>query len=254
MRNPSRMFHPLGPTFRELLVQALSSTERGYDLLAPKFDYTPFRTPAPILEALGRVLSRLGPIRAGLDVCCGTGAGMEVLRPLCTQRVVGLDMSRGMLQVASERVPQSPGTAEVVLVRGEALDMPFLAEFDVATCLGSFGHVLPRDEARLVDSVARALKPGGRFVFVTAECPPPWCLVGLLARLFNLLMWIRNLLIRPPFVMYYLTFLLPRARRLLEDRGFEVEVMWDVFPRPYSRCCLVVATLPGARQAVTGQA
>jgi hypothetical protein len=44
------MFHPQGPTLRELLVQALSSTERGYDLLASKFDYTPFRTPEAILR------------------------------------------------------------------------------------------------------------------------------------------------------------------------------------------------------------
>ena len=34
------MFHPNGPSFFELVEQALSSTERGYDLLAPKFDYT----------------------------------------------------------------------------------------------------------------------------------------------------------------------------------------------------------------------
>ena len=33
-------------------------------------------------------------------------------------------------------------------------------------------------------------------------------------------MRIRNLLVRPPFVMYYLTFLLPRARKLLVERGF----------------------------------
>ena len=39
------MFHPQGPTFWELARQALSSTQRGYDLLAPKFDFTPFRTP-----------------------------------------------------------------------------------------------------------------------------------------------------------------------------------------------------------------
>ena len=35
------MFSPQGPTLRELTVQALSSVERGYDLLAPKFDHTP---------------------------------------------------------------------------------------------------------------------------------------------------------------------------------------------------------------------
>jgi hypothetical protein len=31
-------------------------------------------------------------------------------------------------------------------------------------------------------------------------------------------------LIRPPFIMYYLTFLLPGAQKLLEKSGFDVEV------------------------------
>ena len=45
------MFSRHGPSLRELTVQALSSVERGYDLLAPKFDHTPFRTPPGILDA-----------------------------------------------------------------------------------------------------------------------------------------------------------------------------------------------------------
>lgn len=237
------MFHPQGPGFWELAVQALSSTERGYDLLAPKFDFTPFRTAAPVLDAVGEILGRFGRVGAALDVCCGTGAGLEMLRPLCRERVVGLDLSRGMLEVARRRLPGAPGTAAVQLVRGDALDMPFRGEFELATCFGAFGHILPVDEPRLVDSVARALRPGGRFVFVTADPPPPWSLRSLLAHAFNLAIRLRNLLIRPPFVMYYLTFLLPRARKLLEERGFEVEVHRQVFPRPFHRYCLVVATL-----------
>src|ERR1700676_1228779 len=97
------MFHPQGPTFYELMVQAMSSTERGYDLLAPKFEYTPFRTPQVVIDAVGRCLAPLSPCGAGLDVCCGTGAAMIMLRPLCSERVVGLDFSRGMLDVAREQ-------------------------------------------------------------------------------------------------------------------------------------------------------
>src|SRR5829696_9130822 len=97
------MFHPRGPTFWELARQALSSTERGYDLLAPKFDYTPFRTPDVVLETCAACLGEPRSIDAALDLCCGTGAAMHVLRPLCRQRVVGIDMSQGMLDVARER-------------------------------------------------------------------------------------------------------------------------------------------------------
>jgi ubiquinone/menaquinone biosynthesis C-methylase UbiE len=91
------VFTSQGPTFRELAVQALSSIEDGYDLLAPKFDHTPFRTPDRVLHAAADTLRGLGPFDAGLDVCCGTGAGVETLLPLCRERVTGVDFSAGML-------------------------------------------------------------------------------------------------------------------------------------------------------------
>ncbi|MFF3405358.1 class I SAM-dependent methyltransferase [Streptomyces sp. NPDC002742] len=103
------MFTPQGPTLRELAAQALSSIEHGYDLLAPKFDHTPFRTPDAILEAVGRALAPMGPFAAGLDLCCGTGAGMEVLRDLCRESVTGVDISTGMLTVGRSRLGADDG-------------------------------------------------------------------------------------------------------------------------------------------------
>jgi SAM-dependent methyltransferase len=132
------MFHPKGPTFLELAHQALSSTERGYDLLAPKFDYTPFRTPEVILDAVADHLRADAPFGAGFDLCCGTGAAMRMLRPLCRERVVGIDFSQGMLEVARQRTSDAPGTAPLEFVRGNVLSMPF-----------------------------DRTKPGGRFVFAT---------------------------------------------------------------------------------------
>src|SRR5438874_13813190 len=102
------MFHPQGPTFWELAEQALSSTERGYDLLAPKFDFTPFRTPDEVLKGLAWYLGPPRSIDSALDICCGTGAAIDILRPLCRQRVVGIDFSRGMLDVAKRRFHTEP--------------------------------------------------------------------------------------------------------------------------------------------------
>jgi ubiquinone/menaquinone biosynthesis C-methylase UbiE len=218
------MFHPEGPTFYELMVQALSSTERGYDLLAPKFDYTPFRTPQEIIDAVARHLEPLGPFGAGLDICCGTGAGMAMLRPLCTERVIGLDFSHGMLEVCKERTANAAGTAALECVHGDALKMPFGAEFDVAVFFGAQGHILRKDEDRFVKEIARVLRPGGRFVFVSAFSPPWWSPVLWAARAFNGVMWLRNWLVDPPFIMYYLTFMLPGVTRLLERHGLTVEV------------------------------
>lgn len=238
------MFHPNGPTFLELARQALSSTRQGYDLLAPKFDLTPFRTPDFLLRPVAEFLQTLGPFGAGLDICCGTGAGLELLRPLCHARVVGLDFSKGMLAVCRQRLTTAEHPTPFHLVQADALAMPFADGFDLAVCFGAFGHILPRDEPRFVEEVARVLRPGGRFVFVTTCLPPVWSLRWWMARGFNAAMHVRNALFAPPFHMYYLTFLLPGATILLEGRGLRVEVRTLGYPKPWSDLRLVIATRP----------
>ena len=237
------MFHPQGPTFWELARQALSSTERGYDLLAPKFDYTPFRTPDSLLKLVAPLIGAPKSIDCALDLCCGTGAGMKMLRPLCRERVVGIDFSHGMLETARRSTAQTPGEAELEFVHGNVLDLPFKSEFDVAVCFGALGHILRRDEATFVQQIAKALRPGGRFVFITARRPSRLSLVYWLARGFNAAMHLRNACLKPPFIMFYLTFLLPEAMELLEEHGFRVAIHEDFFPRPFQRACVVVATL-----------
>jgi ubiquinone/menaquinone biosynthesis C-methylase UbiE len=236
------MFHPDGPSFVELLKQALSSTERGYDLLAPKFDATPFRTPDEILEPMAREVGASGSVRDALDVMCGTGAAMASLRPLCTERVVGIDFSAGMLEEARARVSKAAGSAEVVLVRGDVLTMSFDRAFDVVVCTGAFGHILEKDEPTLLGNIQRALRPGGRFVFPTAEPPSPRSPGFWLGHGFNAAMHVRNALIRPPFTMYYLTMLWPAVRAKLERAGFDVAVKRGVFGKPFAAAMLVVAT------------
>jgi ubiquinone/menaquinone biosynthesis C-methylase UbiE len=235
------VFDPEGPTFLELMKQALVSTERGYDLIAPKFDRTPFRTPDPVLAAMAQLIGPPRSIRSALDVCCGTGAAMRHLRPLCTDRVVGIDFSAGMLAEARRRLDSAPGDARAELVRGDALDLPFKGEIDVVTSVGAFGHVLPKDEDRFVAGIARALVPGGRFVFATTHPPRPTDSWFWTAHAFNAVMRVRNAVLSPQFIMYYLTFLWPDVRPLLERHGFEVEAHEGLCPAPYARIVLVSA-------------
>lgn len=217
----NRMFHPQGPTLLELTRQALSSTRKGYDLLAPRFDYTPFRTPAALLE---RVAPAFKTVDRALDLCCGTGAGLLALRPYVRQELVGIDFSPGMLAEARRRLADTPGEARVTLVEGDVLELTYAEEFDLVTCFGAFGHIPEADESRFVAAIHRALRPGGRFVFVTSWRPGPLDGRAWLLRGFNLVMRVRNALVRPPFVMYYLSFLLPDVQVLLERHGFRVEV------------------------------
>jgi ubiquinone/menaquinone biosynthesis C-methylase UbiE len=240
------MFHPRGPSFWELAEQALSSTVRGYDLLAPKFDYTPFRTPDFVLAPAIEAVAKQGPIEAALDICCGTGAAMQHLRLHCQRRLVGIDMSRGMLDVAAKNldvdVERSTAPSHIELVQGDALDMPFESEFDLAVCFGAPGHIVPHDEAKFVAQVTKVLKPGGRFAFVSGYMPPLWSPRFWLARGFNAAMRVRNVLIKPPFIMYYLTFMLPRAAQLLERAGFDVKIDNECFTGRLAPLKLVIAT------------
>lgn len=242
------MFDPEGPTLVELARQALSSVERGYDLLAPKFDRTPYRTPdaviVPALAALGD-----SPVQDGLDLCCGTGAALRHLRARCGGTCVGVDLSAGMLTVAAAQLRHAPGLAELRLVKANALDLPFFERFDLITSFGAFGHIEEHDEPRLVASVARALRPGGRFVFVTADTPNPLSPRVLQARAFNAAMRLRNAVWDPPFVMYYLTFLLPRARALLEQRGLRVRTVPGALPAALGGLVVVIAERPTASNA-----
>ena len=239
------MFDENGPTLRELAEQALSSTDAGYDLLAPKFDYTPFRTPDVLLERAAQITAERYPVGVarGVDLCCGTGAGVRWFRPLVTEAMVGVDRSAGMLEEAERRLVDAPGDARIELVRGDALSLPLDdARFGLAVCFGAFGHILEEDEPRFVEEIARVLEPGGRFVFITGELPPVWSPSRWAARGFNAVMRVRNALIKPEFIMYYLTFLLPGVRLLLMTKGFDVEVVEGAFDAPFSRAKLVIAT------------
>ncbi|MEZ4437659.1 MAG: class I SAM-dependent methyltransferase [Polyangiaceae bacterium] len=201
--------------------QALSSTVEGYDLLAPKFDHTPFRTPDPIIAA---TLAEVGLVDRALDLCCGTGAGLRALRPLCRERLVGVDFSPGMLAEARAASARFSGDAPVELVQADVRTLDLGETFDLVTCFGAFGHIRPREEAAFCRTIAAHLRPGGRFVFATAERPAWWRPGALIARGFNAVMHIRNALIRPPFVMFYLTFLLPDCLARCQEAGLETEV------------------------------
>ncbi|MFE5770209.1 class I SAM-dependent methyltransferase [Streptomyces sp. NPDC056485] len=243
------MFTSQGPTVRELAVQALSSVERGYDLLSPKFDRTPFRTPDRMLDAVEETLAqREGSFGAGLDVCCGTGAGLGMLRRLCRDRVTGVDLSAGMLAQARRAHPDE----RVDLVRADARALPpgLARSYDLAVSFGAFGHFLPAERPALFSGVRTALRPGGVFAFpigapIAPASPVWWAVAG-----FDAAMRVRNAVWRPPFVMYYRTFPLGGVSADLRAAGFTVEtVSLDHFGRRDDgtpRWRLVLARKPAA--------
>jgi SAM-dependent methyltransferase len=233
------VFSPAGPSLRELARQALSSVEEGYDLLAPKFDHTPFRTPDSVLNATTDALRSLGPFDRGLDVCCGTGAGIAALSSLCRGPVTGVDFSAGMLDQARIAHPGAEW------VRADVRALPFSEAFDLAVSFGALGHFLPAERPALFDGVHGALRPGGVFAFPLGAPIPVtsgwyWALLG-----FDLAMRVRNAVWRPPFVMYYRTCPLPAIQSDLTASGFTVTSipLTDLGLRENGspRCLLVLA-------------
>ena len=124
---------------------------RYYDTLYSGKDY---RSEATKLNALARRFGRAGG-RAWLDVACGTGRHLELLR--AKWDVAGVDASPDMLRIAARRLPRVP------LQEGDMRSFRLGREFDVVTCLFSaIGHLTSeRDLGRAFTTFSRHLKPGG---------------------------------------------------------------------------------------------
>lgn len=235
------MFHPKGPTFLELAKQALSSTTEGYDMLAPKFEYTPFRTPDVLVRKLAEVAANR-PMDDVLDLACGTGALARALAPKVEHSALGIDISEGMIEEAKKLAKEEGVDATFQVMN--LFDMRFNEQFDAVVTSGAFGHILEPEQPQFVDLIWKALRPGGRFLFWTTPMPSATEPVYWAARGFNAAMHVRNVLVQPPFIMFYLTFTLERASELLWKRGFEVKVESPFEKGDYARARLVIATKP----------
>ena len=100
-----------------------------------------------------------------LDVPCGYGRhSLELARRGC--RVTGVDISTEFIAEAAAGARTAGVEAE--FLAGDMRGLRWQAEFDGAICMGnSFGYFEFSDMVVFVAGVARALKPGGRFVIET---------------------------------------------------------------------------------------
>lgn len=112
------------------------------------------------------------PGMAVLDVACGTGdlSLLAAAHVAPTGRVVGVDISEGMLAVGRRRVAASPYRDLVDLRLGNALDLPFAdGTFDRVTMGWAMRNV--RDIPRTIREAYRVLKPGGMYLNLEAAVP-----------------------------------------------------------------------------------
>ena len=194
-----------GPSFWELARQALSSTKRGYDLLAPKFEATSYATPIEWIESALLHGQQSYPIldfdnSRGADLACGTGRGARALRAY-TQRVEGFDFSPGMLTQARALSLDLEGLDWIV---SDLSDFQLEAQkYDRIVSFGAWGHILPRFRAFFLGQIFQSLRPGGVFLTLTADDPKIWQKRFWHHLLFDLAIILRNLLWFQEFHMYY---------------------------------------------------
>ena len=98
-----------------------------------------------------------------LDLCCGQGRHAVPFAKM-GMRVTGLDMTESYLALA--RSAADAAGVELRLVHGDMREIPYEGEFDaVINMFTAFGYFDEEaDDQRVLDSAARALKPGGRLL------------------------------------------------------------------------------------------
>ena len=132
----------------------------GWECFEPQLMYS--------LAAVDPALIRALAVKPGqrlLDVGCGSGEPTLTLAKLVGPRgaVLGVDVSRPMLQVARRRARQHGVTNLRFVARDIARFEPGRARFDGAT--SRFGLMFVDDIAGALARIRSALKPGGRAAF-----------------------------------------------------------------------------------------
>jgi ubiquinone/menaquinone biosynthesis C-methylase UbiE len=147
--------------------QPVRTVAEGYAEWAPSYD----DAVNPILQLEGpftaELLGALDP-GAALDAACGTGRQSLVLAEL-GHRVVGIDGTPEMLELAHARVPSAEFRA------GSLTDLPVEGgSFDLAVCSLALTHL--DDPAPAIAELARVVRPGGRVVI--SDVHPMWIALG----------------------------------------------------------------------------
>ena len=123
-----------------------------FDRCAPWWDEDMIRNEVLITT----ILDNAG-IKGGmdvLDVACGTGVLFPDYLKRGVESVTGIDISPEMAKIAAGKFP------EVTVICGDVEETRFGKLFDAVMVYNAFPHF--PDPARLIETLARVVKPGGR--------------------------------------------------------------------------------------------
>lgn len=147
---------------------------KRYDISAKLYRPLGFRDWAYRRQAVAKLELEAG--NTVVELGCGTGLNFPLLREAVGPqgRIIGVDMTPAMLDVARARV-QSRGWDNVDLVETDMGRYAFPNGID--GILSTLALTLAPDYERIIERGAGALRPGGRFVVLDLKRPtwaPEW--------------------------------------------------------------------------------
>jgi ubiquinone/menaquinone biosynthesis C-methylase UbiE len=152
-----------------MTLSASLSVEEAYNQAAPYYDdwkWQRFWRSHEHPLVLERIRSFATNPVALLDVGCGTGAYLHVLKDCCSS-MTGVDISEGMLTIARARLPSA------TFHRCDAAALPCAENsFDVILCARMLSHVA--DPAPVIAEMVRALHPGGILILSNIDADHPY--------------------------------------------------------------------------------
>jgi ubiquinone/menaquinone biosynthesis C-methylase UbiE len=191
--------------------------QNEYAHLAPQYDRRwSFYVNATVQETMHRL--DINSHERILDLGCGTGTLIQRLLQLAPEiKIVGIDPSAEMLNVARQKLPKS-----VKLRVGSADSIPFPNEsFDLIISTNAFHYF--RNPSQAIQEAKRVLKPNGHLVITD------WCDDYLTCRICDVFLRLFNR-------AHFRTYGVSECQRMLQDEGltkvsiekYKIDWLWGM--------------------------
>tara|TARA_B110000003_G_scaffold208536_1_gene207450 strand:+ start:63389 stop:64117 length:729 start_codon:yes stop_codon:yes gene_type:complete len=116
-----------------------------------------------------KIISKNNPQQI-LDIATGTGDLAIMMSSLSPKKIIGLDISEGMLSIGKQKISKAKLNDTIEMIVGDSENMPFKDNaFDAITV--SFGVRNFANLDRGLNEIRRVLKPSGVFVILETSNP-----------------------------------------------------------------------------------